>query len=234
MVDSNGISLVVGSAEFNKFERKTGGQGYDVRHSNCAFYFKPREDLGPPYRKRILLPFGEYLPLESLVSWPEWLVPRMFLSRHGEGPDIFNLPDGTRFANIICWENLFPPFVRDLTQKRARLIVQLTNDNWFGLTSLPLHHTRASIFRAVENRIPVVVANNAGPSMIIDSRGRIQASLPNLFEAGFIVGEVTLGGPRPLYTRLGDWFASLALALSGLALLAGLGIKRRPDKLLPL
>ena len=135
----------------------------------------------------------------------------MFRSLPGEGQDIFILPDGTRFAIIICWENLFAPFVRDLTHKGARLIVQLTNDNWFGLTSLPFHHTRASIFRAVENRIPVVVANNAGPSLIVDSQGRTVAGPTGLFKTGIIVQEVKIRNGQSFYTRVGDLFALLAI-----------------------
>jgi apolipoprotein N-acyltransferase len=142
----------------------------------------------------------------------------MFKNKPGEGPDIFVMPDGTRFANIICWENLFAPFVRDLTLRGARLIVQLTNDNWFGLTSLPFHHTRASIFRAVENRIPVVVANNAGPSLIVDSQGRTVAGPTGLFKTGIIVQEVKIRNGQSFYTRVGDLFALLAVSFSVLVL----------------
>jgi len=205
--------LLVGASEFVKFGRRE--QGSDpprVRAYNSAYLVTPGQPLGEPYHKVLLVPFGEYLPLESTVSWPAWLVPRVFDSIPGEARRMFHLRDGTPIGTLICWENLFAGFVRAWVRDGARLLVQLTNDNWFGPTAAPRQHNLASVLRAVENRVPVVIASNTGPSAIIDPYGRVRGAVPGLFVDGLAAAEVPLGSVGTLYTRAGDLFVLAALA----------------------
>lgn len=215
---STDTPLVVGASEFVKFgRRETQGRGTPrVRAYNSAYPVTPGQPLGAPYHKMLLVPFGEYLPLESTVSWPAWLVPGVMESIPGEARRMFRLPDGTPVGTLICWENLFADFVRAWVRDGARLLVQLTNDNWFGPTAAPRQHNLASVLRAVENRVPVVIASNTGPSEIIDPYGRVRGAVPGLFVEGLVVAEVPLGSGGTLYTRVGDLF--LLAALAGLAL----------------
>ena len=206
--------LLVGASEFVKFAAREGDLPLVLhpRSYNAAYLVVPHAPLGEPYRKRLLVPFGEYLPLEGIIRWPTWFVPRVFASVPGDGPRPFMLPDGTRFAVLICWENLFGAFVRPSVREGAHLLVQLTNDNWFGRTAASRQHNLASVLRAVENRVPVVIASNTGPSQIIDPYGRIVAAAPGLFVEGIAAAEVPLGAGGTLYTRVGDLFAFAALA----------------------
>jgi apolipoprotein N-acyltransferase len=131
---------------------------------------------------------------------------------------LFTLPDGTRLAPIICWENLFAPFVRRRVGEGVDVIVHLVNLYWFGKSEAPLQHHLASVLRAVENRVPIVIASNAGPSAVIDGWGRVLAEERQLFSAGLITAAVPKGSGPTFYTRFGDVFAGLAALLTILAL----------------
>jgi apolipoprotein N-acyltransferase len=215
-----GTPLVVGASEFVKFPRPAEeGKGKVLPGGsyNSAYLVVPGQPLGAPYHKMLLVPFGEYLPLQPAVRWPAWLVPKVFNSIPGDGQQVFTLPDGTVVGTLICWENLFAGFVRAWVSDGAQLLVQLTNDNWFGPTAAPWQHNLASVLRAVENRVPVVIASNTGPSQIVDPHGRIRATVPRLFVEGVAVADVPLGSGGTVYTRAGDLFVLglvMALALS--------------------
>lgn len=218
-----GTPLVVGASEFVKFARPAHegneeGTGLTVRSYNSAYFVVPGQPLGAPYHKMLLVPFGEYLPLDSTVRWPAWLVPTPFDTIPGDGRRLFALPDGTPVGMLICWENLFAGFVRAWVRDGARLLVQLTNDNWFGPSAAPWQHNLASVLRAVENRVPVVIASNTGPSQIVDPHGRIRASVPWLFVEGVAVADVPLGSGGTVYTRVGDLFVLALLMAAALSI----------------
>lgn len=199
--------LVVGASDYTKFNFP-GKAIFEVRQYNSAYFMEPGRQTAAPYRKKILLPFGEYLPLESIISWPTWLVPRLFQVLPGDGHKTYKLSNGTRFSVIICWENLFAPYVRQMIKDGSQLVVHLTNDNWFGPTAAPRQHNLASVLRAVENRTPVLIASNTGPSEIIDPHGRIKARQPGLFTQGIVGAEIKLSPPeKTFYTHHGDVFA---------------------------
>jgi apolipoprotein N-acyltransferase len=123
------------------------------------------------------------------------------------------------FGVVICYEGIFPALVRRFVTNGARLMVNMTNDAWFGLTSGPLQHLAMYPFRAVEHRTAVVRAANTGVSAFIAPSGRIESSL-GLFERGNLIGGVALRRRETLYTRWGDWLPLLSLAISALALVA--------------
>ncbi len=186
-------SLLVGTSEFFKF-KKTGDGQYQIeferRSYNAAYFFNPNGETLPPYYKRLLLPFGEYLPLSSFITWPNWLIPKMIQSLPGKCYRYMPLSKGITITPIICWENLFPGFVKRAVHGKAQIVAHLVNDNWFGRTSAPELHNMVSVLRAVENHVPVIIASNTGPSEIIDPYGRILKKLPHLFQPGFIIADV--------------------------------------------
>ena len=112
---------------------------------------------------------------------------------------------------LICFEGIFPDLAREYVQEGSRLLVNITNDAWFGRSSAPYQHLSMIAFRAVENRVPVVRAANTGITAIIDSKGHIRAMTP-LFKEAFLTGEVRLGEGGTFYGRFGDIFAWLCLA----------------------
>jgi apolipoprotein N-acyltransferase len=215
---SAGVPIILGSSDpETSLTWNDSGISIDRRYRNAAWMIPAHGPIPAAYYKMILLPFAEYRPLARWVRWPEWLAPRMFDTMRGHTRTLFQLSDGTRVAPIICWENLFAGRVRRSVAGGARLIVHLVNDNWFGPSAEPRQHELASVIRAVENRVPVVVASNTGPSEIIAPTGRVVAQGPGLFVSGFISARVTQGAGSP-YTWYGDLFAWLCVAAAALAI----------------
>jgi len=212
LADAAETPLIVGASEVVKFAPEQEGVMVRTRSHNSAYFVEPRRPLGEPYRKIRLVPFAEYRPLEEIIRWPEWLVPRVHTMTAGEVQQQFSLSDGARIGVLICWENLFADFVRPAVRDGAQLLVQLTNDAWFGRTAAPRQHNLASVLRAVENRTPIVIASNTGPSQIIDPYGRVVSNIPALFSEEVAADAVPLGSGGTPYTRFGDFFALAALA----------------------
>jgi apolipoprotein N-acyltransferase len=103
-------------------------------------------------------------------------------------------------------------------QNGAQFIVNITNEAWFGKSAAPYHFLAMNVFRAVENRRSVVRCANTGVSCIIDPMGRITDRVRNgdgddLFVRGILVGEVQLNDRLTVYTRWGDWFVGVSLAV---------------------
>ncbi|MEP7154081.1 MAG: apolipoprotein N-acyltransferase, partial [Nitrospira sp.] len=217
LAQETGTPIVLGVSEVEKFASRDTTGTSRRRTYNSAYLVSPGEQLPPPYRKRVLLPFGEYVPLETLISWPAWMGGRGFDSEPGSQFSLFTLPGGTSFATMICWESLFSDLSRESVQAGARLLVQLNNPAWFGRTAAAKQHNISSVLRAVENRVPVLLSSNTGPSQIIDRYGRVIARTSESFAAGMVDGEVKLGTGRTPYTQAGDLFvygAFFTLAVS--------------------
>ena len=208
-----GTPIVLGVSEVEKFASRDATGTSRRRTYNSAYLVSPGEPLALPYRKRVLLPFGEYVPLETLVSWPAWMGGKGFDSQPGNQFRLFTLPDGTSFATMICWESLFSDLSRESVQAGARLLVQLNNPAWFGRTAAAEQQNISSVFRAVENRVPVLLSSNTGPSQVIDRYGRVITGTTSLFEAGLAIGEVALGTGGTVYTRNGDLFIVCLLSI---------------------
>ncbi|MBN1255450.1 MAG: apolipoprotein N-acyltransferase [Deltaproteobacteria bacterium] len=210
--------ILTGASESIKFSRKSDSQynilSLEQYQYNSAYFITPEESLvAAPYRKRILVPFGEYMPLDSFIPWPSWFVPESSNVLPGDGYKHYALAGGVRASPIICWENLFTDYVRLLARKDTQVIVQLVNDNWFGRTAAARQHNLASVLRAVENRVPVVIASNTGPSQIIDAFGRICDSIPQLFTAGVAMAEVPVAYRATFYTAHGEVFVFMSFSI---------------------
>ena len=183
---------------------------------NSAFLLTERGIVGR-YDKIQLVPFGEYVPLSGLIgfvrSWAEFIAEL----EPGSNATVFSGPPAP-FGVVICYEGIFPELVREFVKGGARLIVNMTNDAWFGRTSGPWQHLAMYPFRAVEHRVAVVRAANTGISAFIAPTGKIVRRVP-LYERTTATERVPLRTRDTLYSRFGDWLAYLSLAVSG-ALLA--------------
>ena len=219
--------LVVGSSELVKYSVPGPELLIGTRAYNAAHLVLPDGALGEPYHKILLVPFGEYTPLASVVRWPTWLVSSMADGVPGQTRRLLVLPDGTPLGPLICWENLFAGFVRSWVRDGARVLVQLTNDAWFGATAAPRQHNLASVLRAVENRTPVAIASNTGPSAIVDPWGRVVAEIPGSFVEGVAWADVPPGTGGTPYTRMGDVFALALAAVTVLGLASAARRARR-------
>ena len=178
---------------------------------NTAFLLTERGIVGR-YDKIQLVPFGEYVPLSGLIgfvrSWAEFIAEL----EPGSTASVFPGPPAP-FGVVICYEGIFPELVREFVKGGARLIVNMTNDAWFGRTSGPWQHLAMYPFRAVEHRVAVVRAANTGVSAFIAPSGKIVRRVP-LYERTTAAERVPLRTRYTLYSRFGDWLAYLSLAVS--------------------
>lgn len=180
---------------------------------NSLMVFSDDGQLASVYDKIHLVPFGEYLPMQALLESIGLEQLTRWRGGFNVGPsprpllDIDGLPP---VAGLICYEAIFPSQIVQ-GEKRPGLIVNVTNDGWFGDTTGPRQHFHQSRVRAVEEGLPVVRAANNGVSAIIDGYGRIGAAL-GLNARGVIDSGVPPALSPPLYARIGDWsYAALAL-----------------------
>jgi len=218
LVMSIRIPLILGTSEYEKFSLPADPGAHTIklatRSYNSAYLVMPEGTLSIPYRKRLLVPFAEYLPGQPDLNWPQWIVHKSFNTLAGNRPGYVFPEKNLKIALIICWENLFPDFIRPMAGNGIDVIVQLTNDNHFGHSAAPRQHNIASRFRAIENRVPVVVASNTGPSVIFDACGREVALIDRLFSVGTVTGLISRGVSGTSYTRYGDFFAYFCITLS--------------------
>lgn len=192
----------------------------------------PDGRLTARYRKIRLVPFGEYVPMAPLFTMGGRFVAKMVqeVSDFTPGTEaVTGTVDGGRIGGSICYEAIFPSLVRRFTAGGAQLLVNITNDAWYGTTSAPWQHLAMARMRAVENGRYLVRAANTGVSAVIDPRGRLVEST-RLFEATVLVREVPLVASETFYVRHGDLFAHACLAGALALLAAGLRRPRRPTR----
>ena len=127
------------------------------------------------------------------------------------------------------YEAIFPDLVREFAARGAQLLVNITNDGWYGRTSAPYQHFAMAKFRAVENERYLVRAANTGITAVVDPRGRVVART-ELFEKAVLVRDVPLLARSTFYSRHGDLFAWACLGAAVALLAAGVGNRRRPAK----
>jgi len=175
------------------------------------------------YDKRRLVPFGEYVPFDEL--WPALgeLSPRSGGFSAGQGAPVLLELAGARLAVDICYEDLFPGLLRSRGDGEPHLLVNLTNDAWFGDPREAVMHRHAASFRAVEQRRFLVRATNTGVSAVVNPAGRIVAALPT-GAAGELVYDVALLTGTTWYGRFGD--APFVALVGVVALVAGLRSRR--------
>jgi apolipoprotein N-acyltransferase len=171
------------------------------------------------YDKMELVPFGEYVPFQSVFFFVQHIVNAVGDIGPGLVPTVFEIP-GARFGTLICYEGVFPALTRRFVAGGANFLVNITNDAWFGRTSAPYQHVAQDTFRAIENRVPMVRAANTGISAIVDADGEIRWQGP-LFEMLWHVDEVHWTGVRTFYTRFGDVFVWICALVTAAAIAYG-------------
>ena len=199
----------------------------DLLKYNTAFLANSDGVILGRYHKIKLLLFGEYLPFTNLIPALKNISPASGDFTPGGDLNLFEIKDkGARIAPIICYEDIIPSFSRRFVEKGANLIVNITNDAWFGKTVAPYQHLFVSIPRTVETRRYLIRSTNTGISAIIDPVGRVVKKTP-IFVQTDLEGEVGLmNGDKTLYTRIGDVFPAACLVFwIGFAIIAKLGGK---------
>jgi len=183
-----------------------GSPGYEIEGREILLYNRVYH-LHPDgteefYDKIMLVPFGEYVPLAGLLPFVDRMVPGEgeFARGAWKGPFSTPVPSGA----LVCYEVSIPSLARREVRDGSLLLINVTNDAWFGRSWGPYQHLAVSAVRAMENRVPILRAANTGISAVIDRSGRVVRSIP-LEERGVIVVDIETGGGLTLYTRFGDW-----------------------------
>jgi apolipoprotein N-acyltransferase len=187
------------------------------RYFNRAYLLNPQAETIGSYDKAHLVPYGEYVPLRRFFPFIGKMVP--MVGDFAEGPvgATLSLPEGA-VGVLVCYESIFPNLPRAQVANGARLLVNITNDAWFGKTAAAYQHLSMAVIRAVENHVCLARAANTGISAFIDGAGRLLwTSEINVPEAHALELAWLPGGS--LYTRVGDVFAWTCVIISGLALI---------------
>jgi apolipoprotein N-acyltransferase len=185
----------------------------DVKAFNSAFLVDSQGRAMAYYHKQVLLAFGEYIPLSEYVGKLPGMPPIGGGFTAGAEPRTLDLPEGIRIGTLICYEDLIPFLARAFVREsKANLLLNLTNDAWFGPTVAPWQHARLSQWRAIETRRTLVRATNTGLTTIINARGEMLQTLP-LFTTGILKANAEILESETLYVRFGDWFAWSATLL---------------------
>ena len=187
----------------------------------------PQGQIALRYHKIRLVPFGEYVPMQSVLTlggkFSAKLVQEVGEFTPGNEYAV-GLVDGHPVSVFICYEAIFPDLVREFAAGGAQLLVNITNDGWYGRTSAPYQHFAMARFRAVENERFLVRAANTGITAVVDPHGRV-LERTELFERAVLVRDVPLLAGSTFYTRHGDVFAWACLG-AAVALTAA-GLKKR-------
>ncbi len=184
------------------------------------------------YHKNILLPFGEYIPIVGDIPWVEKRLPQVGNFGRGPGAQTFpvRLSDGAYLfvGPVICYEALVPSYTRGAARQGNQLILNITNDSWFGPHGEPYLHLLLTSFRSIETRLPQIRATNTGISTLILPDGRwvnpspLNQALPLHYRVPILQSDRYRG----LYYNWGEWFAPTAL-LSSLAVFGWCFFRRR-------
>ncbi len=211
-----------------------GGLTYRSRseYFNSSILIRPDGSLDTPYNKIILMPFGEYTPMSSWLPWLEEINSTAGQFTPGESPSVLSFPLSSgaqaKLSPLICYEDVIPDIARKATQLGAELLVNQTNDAWFGKSVAPYQHHMIASFRAIENRRYLLRSTNTGLTAVVDPLGRTAASLLP-FTEGVLPMEIELLSAQTIFTSFPVYALWLLLAVIS-ALLVCLPLKGRGNR----
>jgi apolipoprotein N-acyltransferase len=184
---------------------------------NSAVLVSPEGIPVTRYDKVNLVPFGEFVP------WPFGMVAQHISTEVGDfapGRRVVVSPIGAhKLGTFICYESVFPNFVRQFAAGGAEVLVNISNDGWFGKSAARDQHLSLVRMRAAENRRWILRSTNDGITATIDSAGRMRGQLPRYKEAASYTGFSYIPG-QTLYTHWGDWFPLLCAIVAAVSLIA--------------
>ena len=182
--------------------------------TNSAVLVAPSGEWAARYDKMHLVPFGEYVPFKKVLFFAESLTRQVSDFKPGRERTVFQV-DGHTVGVFICYESIFPDEVRLFAAGGAEVLVNISNDGWFGEYGAPWQHLNLARMRAIENRRWLLRSTNTGITAVIDPFGRVVARVPRntrtVLDAPYAFVRSTT-----FYTRRGDWFA-YACAIIALA-----------------
>ena len=194
------------------------GKGEDQKDYNCAFVFVPGENVFPPepyvYAKNHLVPFAEYFPYDKEFSFiNDFLFENDRQWAKGKERVVFNCRE-QQFSTPICFEDGFGSECAEFVRNGAKILFILSNDAWAKSRKAQIQHLSMSVFRSIENRVPVVRSTSSGETCIIDKRGIVE-SCCNSFEESFALGMIVpKDDSYTWYTKMPDVLAYVFVVIS--------------------
>jgi apolipoprotein N-acyltransferase len=191
---------------------------------NSAMLFRADGGYMGRYDKIHLVPYGEYIPFKNLVGFAHKLTGRVSDFSRGRDRMVFRIADqkGTlrRYGFLICYEAVFADEVREFARNGAEVLVNISDDGWYGDTSAPWQHLNMARMRAIENRRWILRDTNNGVTAAIDPYGRVRQSIPR-HAVDALPAQFAFKDDVTFYTQHGDVFAWMcvvcALGLVGFA-----------------
>lgn len=170
-------------------------------------------EIDAHYDKIELVPFGEYVPARAILGFFVNRVVKGFGDMiAGTEQNLFEVK-GAKLGILICYESIFPDLTRREVEEGADVLVNITNDAWYGESSAPYQVLAMAALRSVETKVPMVRVANTGISALIEPSGRI-TDRTALFKRGTSIVDVSWRPVRTLYTMIGDVFAEVCFALT--------------------
>jgi apolipoprotein N-acyltransferase len=212
MAQDTNSSLVVGSL----------GEAQDTSGKrqllNSALVMDPHGNIMGRYDKIHLVPFGEYIPFQNLLFFANKLTREVGDFGRGTERKVFEL-GGTHAGIFICYESVFPDEVREFTANGAQVLINISDDLWYGETGAPAQHLQMARMRAVENHRWILLATNNGTTAAVDPFGRVVKQAPRNVRAALVVPYAPQN-ESTFYSRYGDVFAWVCVIISLLAVFA--------------
>lgn len=226
---SIGHWLLTGNDDY--FET-TNAEGKTIREDfNASVLFSPSGRRVQTYHKIHLVPFTEYFPYKKQLPFVYNMLLNfdVYLWEPGSKYVVFSTPKVT-FSTPICFEDAFPDDVRQFVVGGAQIIMNISNDYWSLTPVEGQQHFMNSLFRAVENRRPLLRATASGVTGYVDTAGKLVQRVP-FYKSAYMIADVPI---RPfqesLYTRFGDWFPKLCTILFVILLFVGFSPRLRSGK----
>lgn len=179
---------------------------------NSAAFVSPDGNFVGRYDKMHLVPFGEYIPFQSMLSFAGSLTEEVGQMTHGHRRVVF-ASDGHRYGTFICYESIFADEVRQFVKLGANVLVNISDDGWYGDTSAPWQHLNIARMRAIENDRWLLRDTNSGITAVIDPYGRVTESSPRHVETS-LFAKFNYNSGETWYTRHGDLFAWLCAIIA--------------------
>ena len=213
----SGHPFLAGVIEW-KNERLPNGQMGPAAY-NSAVLIDAQGQRVFSYDKIHLVPFGEYEPFPLIHRVVTSVSTEVGGFQKGHSYSVGELPGGYKFGVFICYEAIYPDEVRRFAERGARLLINISNDGWFGKSAAAEQHLRMARVRAVENRRWLLRITNSGITASVDPYGRIYTPMPRDVRGAADL-PYDFKSNETFYTRFGDWFAWLCVAVSVILVLS--------------
>jgi apolipoprotein N-acyltransferase len=219
----NGLARIATTARSWVVAGAIGISGRDRNQEvfNSAVLVDPSGESVARYDKLHLVPFGEYLPFPSLLSFAGGLTKEVGTFTPGESRTPLKAGQA-KLGIFICYESIFPDEVRRFAKSGAQVFVNISNDGWYGDSGAYAQHLKQARMRAIENERWLLRATNTGVTAAIDPYGRVAQQAPRKVRTALVASYSLIDGTT-FYTRHGDWLAYGCAIISAGALLFSLG-----------